>query len=337
MSSILFVDYACLKPYDLNTLKTEPMGGSEATLVRIAEGLLAKGHQVTVIQHNRIESSSIYKTIDEYPASADVVICMRSPKMTPLLIKSYPNAKHFMWSQDLPFDNLVNDLYLIRNQNFKLIAVSAWHSNQFDHKTGGHYSPQFVHNPIEDTLRGDGRAVDMNKFVFFSSPHKGFNETIRIFEEVHNKWPDAKLYYSNPGYYPDAQASKPYLINMGQMSNTKVLEFIKDAFCVFYPNISYPETFGIIYAEANALGIPVLCHDLGAASEVLSDPEKQMVDCNKTEEIIARIELWRSERPSICAREDFRLSNILVKWEEVLGLETIKYEETEYIESTLFE
>lgn len=335
MSSILFVDYACSKPYDLEVLKTQPLGGSEATTVRIAEGLQNKGHQVTVIQHNRAESSYIYKTVDWYPESADIVVCIRSPKMIPLLKKMYPNAKHFFWTQDLPFDNLVNDLYLIRNQGFETIAVSAWHSNEIDKKTGGHYSPYFIHNPVDDSLCCDYRPIDPNKFVFFSSPHKGLKYTFEMFRHVVAKYPETKLYYANPGYYPDAEIKHPNIVNIGQKSNPQILEFIRDAFCVFYPNIEYPETNGIIYEEANTLKIPVLCHDFGAAREVLTNPEEQLVDCSNPKYILERIEKWKENYPSI-GPGPFALSYILSKWEEILGLETVQME-TDYVEHSRFE
>src|SRR5581483_2147599 len=43
---------------------------------------------------------------------------------------------------------------------------------------------------------------------------------------------------------------------------------------VFYPKFVLPETFGLVFAEASAVGTPVLTHDCGAAAEVLADPRQ---------------------------------------------------------------
>src|SRR5262249_28378850 len=48
MSSVLFYDPVCQQPYDTRTLHTQAMGGTESTLVRVADALGAWG-----MQHNR--------------------------------------------------------------------------------------------------------------------------------------------------------------------------------------------------------------------------------------------------------------------------------------------
>jgi hypothetical protein len=55
VNRILFVDVTCPRPYDGNTLETEPQGGSESTLTRVAEALARQGDVVRVAQHNRDE------------------------------------------------------------------------------------------------------------------------------------------------------------------------------------------------------------------------------------------------------------------------------------------
>ena len=45
---VVIFDPITPKPYSLQTLKCEPMGGTEATVVRVAERLDA-----VVVQHNR--------------------------------------------------------------------------------------------------------------------------------------------------------------------------------------------------------------------------------------------------------------------------------------------
>ncbi len=51
---LLFIDPKCPKPYDSEVLATRGLGGTEATVVRVARALSAR-HDVTVVQHNRAE------------------------------------------------------------------------------------------------------------------------------------------------------------------------------------------------------------------------------------------------------------------------------------------
>lgn len=326
---ILFIDYSCYKPYDPYILSTQPLGGSEATAVRIAESL-GETQDVIVVQHNRLQKTqfnALYTTIEDIPniSNPTHVITVRSQKMFPFIFKCWPNAKHYIWSQDLPFDRFVAEYNLIKDLPFEYISVSNWHKNEIINKTGCN-KVNVLYNPIDnDNL--ENKDYNKNKLVFFSSPHKGLNETIEIFEELVKKHPNLTLYYSNPGYFPNLESNHPNIINIGQKSNAEILDFIKDALCIFYPNYIYPETFGIVFAESNALGIPVLTHNLGAASEVLDNPQSQLIDCTNTQEIEDTINNWRSgDRPIVKSKDEFKKSNVIKEWKKLLNVKDEKKE-----------
>ena len=56
MSPVLFYDPLCQQPYDTRTLHTQAMGGTESTLVRVADALGA-----WVMQHNRTHDWERYR------------------------------------------------------------------------------------------------------------------------------------------------------------------------------------------------------------------------------------------------------------------------------------
>src|SRR5215469_10335658 len=56
MSAVLFFDPGCPTPYSRRTLEQAALGGTEATVIRIAEALDAE-----VMQHNRTESEGRYR------------------------------------------------------------------------------------------------------------------------------------------------------------------------------------------------------------------------------------------------------------------------------------
>lgn len=63
---IVFIDPKCPKPYDSEVLAARGLGGTEATVVRIARGLSAR-HTVWVLQHNRTERREESATLHYLP------------------------------------------------------------------------------------------------------------------------------------------------------------------------------------------------------------------------------------------------------------------------------
>jgi glycosyltransferase involved in cell wall biosynthesis len=106
---------------------------------------------------------------------------------------------------------------------------------------------------------------------------------------------------------------------LGALPHNAVLKHVSNSFCVLYPNYVFPETFGLVFAEANAVGTPVLGHAIGAASEVLSDNE-QLVDCKQIKNVVDRFEKWQREgRPKVEAREEFKIFNVVQNWLKLLS------------------
>ena len=69
MSAVLFFDPTCDRPYDTETLRRQAMGGTEATVVRVADAL-----EALVVQHNRTTASGRYLPPRRDPAITHVVV-----------------------------------------------------------------------------------------------------------------------------------------------------------------------------------------------------------------------------------------------------------------------
>lgn len=64
---------------------------------------------------------------------------------------------------------------------------------------------------------------------------------------------------------------------------------MRSALCLFYPQTSFAESFGLVIAEANAVGTPALLHaGLGANEEFASSTE-QCVDGSDPEAVAVLI------------------------------------------------
>src|SRR4051812_11298540 len=159
--------------------------------------------------------------------------------------------------------------------------------------------------------------------------------------------PGLRLHVANPGYKPLPMRDFPGVTWLGSLPPAEAIAQARTALGVFMPNLHLPETFGLVFAEANAVGTPVLTHDLGAAREVLhpANPVLPIRARQRTCAGLARltslrapqilssaglrlgafddyIELlrrWRSgDRPRIQGDARFRLSAVVDEWRALL-------------------
>src|SRR4051794_26524446 len=124
MSSVLFFDPSCLRPYDTRTLRQQATGGTEATVTRIADALGA-----FVMQHNRTEAYGSYLPPGKI-AGIEHVILNRDSRALPRVRELYPDAKTYLWIHDQlrPGSKrgrrLASIAQLLRDRSVTVICVS---------------------------------------------------------------------------------------------------------------------------------------------------------------------------------------------------------------------
>src|SRR5882757_6224095 len=94
MSSVLFYDPSCQRPYDTRTLQQQATGGTEASVTRIADALGA-----IVMQHNRTEIYGRYRPPERVPGVTHVIL-NRDSRALPLVRELYPKARVYLWVHD---------------------------------------------------------------------------------------------------------------------------------------------------------------------------------------------------------------------------------------------
>jgi glycosyltransferase involved in cell wall biosynthesis len=321
MSSVLFIDECCPKPYAPGQF--EGCGGTEHTVVRIAEGLGA-----IVEQHNRTEfteadAKSFYSPLNA-TTLATHVICLRLPSSLIGARKRFPKAKLYLWLHDISGPQLGQEMQTIIDTKATVLCVSHWHRNQtIDRLKSVGYTGQFqvkvMYNPIEDSLVPDETPIDRNKLMWTASPHKGLDYALGIFSNLRRFNPDFRLYVSNPGYCTHPGSDSGNIHSLGSIPYSSVVDHLRSSLCLFYPNVVFPETFGMVLAESNSLGTPVITHRQGAATEVLDRPEVEAIDCRDPRRVIDRVMDWyNGNRPTVRGKKEFRLSNVLREWERLL-------------------
>lgn len=252
------------------------MGGSESTLVRVADWLGA-----TVTQHNRTESRERYLVPHRSPITERVVV-NRDSRALPAARRLYPNARIFLWLHDRVSPGSKRARWLASTADVLLetathvVCVSDYQRREviatlesIGLRDRLHVST--IYNPVDDSLLPNGTSVDPDKLVFFSSPNKGLRFALDAFRTVRARLPSLKLLVANPGYKADLRFDIEGVTLLGPQPPPRLHAHVRSALATFAPNWQIPETFGLVYAESLALGTPVLTHDCGAAMEIIDD------------------------------------------------------------------
>ena len=353
MSRLLFYDPVCQQPYDTRTLREQAMGGTEATLVRVADALGA-----WVIQHNRTEDWQRYRRPQRLPGIASVVI-NRDARILPLVREHYPQARVYLWLHDRfrPGSRrarwLAATAPLLREMAVTAVCVSDWQRGGVeatlrDIGAAAEVRALTIYNPVDEALAPDGTPVDENTLVFFSSPNKGLAFTLDAFAELKRAMPQLRLLVGNPGYKAAHAVPHAGVEFLGALPQAGMHAAVRGALCTFFPNFVIPETFGLVFAESHALGTPVLTHDCGAAAEIVADPQQLLPLGTSTrlyeaavgrlppswrqaparlaaaaglfDAYVERIRAWRSgSRPRTSPDARFRLSAVTAQWRSLLS------------------
>ncbi|MDB6088087.1 MAG: hypothetical protein JWN85_871 [Gammaproteobacteria bacterium] len=354
MSSTLFFDPACRQPYDTRTLRQQAMGGTEASVIRIADAL-----EAFVVQHNRTEVYGRYLP-PARNASVEKVVINRDSRALPTVLDLYPNARVFLWLHDQVNPGskragwLASTAELLRKHQVTVVCVSDSQRRRVEAtlrgmRAGDLVRAHTIYNPIDDALAPDDSPVDEDKLVFFSSPNKGLKFTLDAFRALRRQMPDLRLVVGNPGYKIRKSAVIEGVEYLGPQPQERILAEVRTALCTFFPNFVIPETFGLVFAESNAVGTPVLTHDCGAAAEVIADanqmlpvtmaqrayeavlgpmspywrggPARVAASFGLFDPHIERIRAWRSgSRPHTAPDPRFRLKAVAEQWRALLAL-----------------
>jgi len=327
MPNILFFDAVSPHSYTSNSLTTRPMGASEASLMRIARSLSREpGFVAAVFQlcdENRTEQviDGVLHVNGESGFVPDVVVHQRTATFVEAMRDEYPKAKHVVWLHDAAGDWLKDEPLHLAD---RIVCVSQWHrENILLGRTPPCASvlPDVVYNPIDlDNVAPETKVK--GRLGFFSSPQKGLAQVCALFRDLKKDRPELELVVANPGYLPDLVP--PGVRFLGQLPRPAALKELSKCECLFYPQTVFPETFGCVLAEANALGVPVLSHDHGAAFEVLCGTEdnhnaNRVVDCTidgNAQQHLANLLLNTHYVPVADPR--FALSTVVQQWKQLL-------------------
>lgn len=328
--SLLFYDPVAPNLYTLDTLENGALGGTEASCLRIANELARRGHGVVLAQRGLeqgdTENKLWYCPLDQASncGTYNTVITLRDAGTYLKNKERFPNSKHYLWMHDVVSGDYA--LHIAAHLGGKvadMICVSHWHKKQILEIAAQMPDPPklnifVIYGPLADYCTKQTPNYDPFKLIFFSSPHKGLDHTLEVFKALRAIEPRYRLYVSNPGYFKSKEDLPEGVIGLGTLAHKEVIEHVRGALCLFYPNTTFPETFGLVMAEADAVGTPVIAHRIGAAPEVVYHHE-EILDCFNIPEVVKRVLSYTSgERLIVQGKKEFSIKSVIDEWEKVL-------------------
>lgn len=340
---LLFVDSQSEVAYD-ETSPGNPahaIGGSEATLVRVACGL-GMGFAVDVVQKARTvlhEGGGVrwhpWDALDRLAAQVDTIVVQRHDALALPLRRRNRRARIVLWLHDsidlarAPAGTVRAELRALTFAALKVtrVCVSPFHAANFRAALDlGRLAPALfppdIHvicNPVIAHLPDPRPPLDRDKLVYCSAPTGRLPMVLDAFAAVRAAIPSMRLHVASPAYdVADAADAPEGVTFLGALSQARLHAELSDALCLFYPQWKVAEAFGLVFAEAHALGTPALAHDFGAAVDLLSPEER--LDARDLPAVVARIKAWRDgARPQVAANPAFALDAVLDQWRALLA------------------
>jgi len=291
------------QPFNLNTPYTDPLGGSETSILLLSKGLSDLGHSVIILTPNTVnvpeqKGNRLLHNINAMPSiipEADFIIFNRN-SLNEELYRS--NKRLFCYCHDAYDQQHILSWMLepkLVDRVEKFLCVSKWQKNTF-HKYMKIPNEKMVvvGNSLDESLYYGYTERNLNKLMFAGIPYKGVEALKDLFEDIciRSKLDNLELHiFSSMGLY--GSDDKEYEKQFSQLKKTKgvvlrSLESMKalakelaSSSLYIHPS-TYHESFGMLTIQAQAAGcLPVLVNN-GANTEVVINGETGFIVDGKT-------------------------------------------------------
>ncbi|MDT0630441.1 glycosyltransferase [Rubrivirga sp. S365] len=337
---VLLIDPVSPDSYQARTLYDRALSAPEASVVRVAEGLAQAGHRVTVAQRGRTWPSRSPGGVAYVPFAyggdwghlprAEAVVVVRQAKVLARTRAHFPDARLALWLHETPGSRqralgpalLAARATAVCPSNAHRAALHDFLLRKAGDGPASAPSAR-VYSPVDDDLRPDRTAVDPDKLVAFAGPRGALDEVLAAFAHVRRRRPTARLVVLG------GRGGRPALpegaVALGPLPHRGVLRHVREAFAVFAPQTRVEGPLALAFAEANAVGTPVVAHPDAAACEALAEAvgeQRQLVDARDPSAAARRLARWWDEgRPEVDGAPRFRTHRVVRDWERLLGLD----------------
>lgn len=355
--NILIIPAPSPAPWDGNTIKTGPLGGSETMVSQLAYWLANRHHHIVYVCSGYSVAPNIIDGVHYRPTEMamelikqpwDVVIVSRWSDLLPHVSANKDIKALVFWSHDIIMKG--EDRREIYKHSNAFVCVSNWHGaisfDPDDPSNDDEMAEVIMPNAVDLRLFEGGETRYPGRMVWTSNPNRGLWTAIRIFRKLRRRWPMLELHiYGRSSIYgwsstTDPMWEGPYLPEPDEpnvylhepLNKADLARELMKAWVLFYPT-TWPETFSLAVLEAQAAGTPVICNPYAALSETMyggafATLDKPGFDFEGAVEALMDRDEW--ELQSLRGLEFARShgwENISDRWEQFLRDEIKRYEE----------
>lgn len=320
-------------------------GGIEYVVHCITEGLVKKGHDVTLFAAG--DSVTKAKLVSVYDVAPSERIGQAYPDLLHVM-NAYQRADEF----DLIHDHsgLIGPVigsFLKAPVLHTLHGPATWEAKDFY----GKMKDRIFFNAISDYQRenfGDLNFVgtiyngvdtnvytyreDKEDYIFFigrMNPEKGSHVAVEVAKRTGKKMvmvskmtePHEKAYFKEK-VEPILKGAKNIEL-IGEIDTKTKIEMYQKASCVLFP-IQWPEPFGLVMTEAMACGTPVLAMRNGSVPEVIAHGKTGFI-CDSVDDMVKAVAKADQLNPMDCRKHvekhfsvDIQVENYVKAYEQIL-------------------
>lgn len=315
--------------FDGDSLTSGPLGGAETAFVSLAEGLAARGHNVTI--HNRCgapmtRNGVSWEPIEKgLPDKSDLYIANRGDKLMPLV----PGARARVFWIHNPAGYLKKWRYLSKLWHLRpaIVFSSDFHAGSLPRWAPSGERATIPYGISQSFLDAEpGVGIPTPRVAFTSSPLRSLDWLLDMWEaHIRPAVPQAELHvFSSPKTYGDhgdvrAAQMNEILDQARALDGSGVVlrdplpkaELAKElaGFRALLYRGDPGETYCLAVGEAQAVGVPCVVQDIGCVAERVINGETGYVaadDAEFTARAVALLtddDLWRDQQNSALAHQ----------------------------------
>jgi glycosyltransferase involved in cell wall biosynthesis len=266
-------------PFSGETLRTQSMGGTESSIVQLAEALAKRGHDVCVF--NAIAAPRQEFGVEWRPyaqaasyARREIGIAVANPK----LFNGLAFRSHIFW-----LHNPLKSWRQIRRGNVGILIRTRPHFVLLGEYHKAHVPRWFpsdgrtvIHHGVhEDFFRTrPAAAPPPPRAIFTSQPYRGLDWVLGLWPKIKSQVPGASLdIFAPKAHQAEANSKKAALDGVRFCGSIAHAELVKELATVRVQLIPghRDETYCLAAAEAAAAGVPIVTLGTGSLPERVRD------------------------------------------------------------------
>lgn len=279
---LLFANHQPVR-FNVETPRTQPLGGTKSCMAWLARQLAADGHDVSLMTNlpdgtpemlGGVRHLAVERIAEA--AGCEAVIAVGSLGLAQQLKALAPQALHIAWLHALPDQPGMKLLPAAAPFLDGVVFVSEWQRNTVRFSGPSHVIGNGIAPPFENLFASaeELAAAKQNRAAYTTTPFRGLHILIQAFARARlagelEVWSGMQVYQADnapfEALFAQARAT-PRLRLHTPIGQAELAAHLKATAFLFYPSI-YFETYCISALEAIAAGLKVISTDLGALSE----------------------------------------------------------------------